>query len=231
MKRNAILTGLLFAAVLLAGTFTGFQDWKLLTNSTGNPASGYLRMFGNNSTGTIDMLNSSGSHLYFPSNFGASYNTGNLGVSHLNSGTSASGTTFWAGDGTWKAPFTLTTTGTSGAATFSSGTLNIPQYSGGGGAPTTMSANLAGSSRAFGTVYRNTGTSPIYVSVWGNTTVADQIHAYIDSFSPPTDIVNINSIASSGTNASVFVIVLPGYYYKVDYFSGTRTLLGWYEWM
>jgi Collagen triple helix repeat (20 copies) len=41
----------------------------------------------------------------------------------------------------YQAPITLTTTGTSGAATFSGNTLNIPQYSAGGGSGITRSVN------------------------------------------------------------------------------------------
>lgn len=47
--------------------------------------------------------------------------TGNLAVSHFNSGASASGATYWRGDGTWQVPPTATPAGTTGSVQFNNG--------------------------------------------------------------------------------------------------------------
>lgn len=62
--------------------------------------------------------------------------TGNLGVSHLNSGTSASGTTFWRGDGTWGTP-----AGSGGTVT--SVAMSVPSFLSIAGSPITTSGTLA----------------------------------------------------------------------------------------
>ena len=66
---------------------------------------------------------------------------GTTNVGHVPTGGSA--TTFLRGDGTWVTPtnstdITLTTTGSSGASTWNGTTLNIPQYSGGGGSSASL---------------------------------------------------------------------------------------------
>lgn len=133
-----------------------------------------------------------------------------------------------AGDGTISAVggavTSLTTTGTSGAATLSGGVLNIPQYAsaGGGGSPIFNRAAYTSSSRAFGTVYQNTSSFPLIVCAVDTASSAGVV-AYTDSSATPTTIVEAEYGFSGGASAVMFV-VMPGNYYKV---TGST----WYAWV
>jgi hypothetical protein len=99
----------------------------------------------------------------------------------------------------YQAPITLTTTGSSGAATFVGNTLNIPQYTGGGtpgGSTTQLQYNNAG---AFGGTSNLTTDGSTYLQIGGATPLR-----FAD-----TDSSNYVSFQAPGTVASNVTWTLP----------------------
>lgn len=108
-----------------------------LTFATGQTANEVLAS-PNGSTGAVSLRALVGADLPAVNlaTSGAGGVTGNLPVGNLNSGTSATGSTFWRGDGTWAVP-------SGGAGTVTSVAQTVPAGFAIGGSPITSSGTLA----------------------------------------------------------------------------------------
>jgi len=115
--------------------------------------------------------------------------------------------------------------------------LNNPATAG----PTHQSEVTA--SRALNTIYRNTTGVTLYVAATflcyvANTSERARATSYTDPENPPTTSINWAGYANatppeSLINDSLFLVVLPGNYYKIDRDVsgvGTVTLVRWIEW-
>jgi hypothetical protein len=196
--------------LISAAAVLGYQDYQVIS-TPGNPASGFDRFFVNSSG--IGCLTSGGANCL--PGFSNPMTTkgdiivgGTSGVpARLAVGTN--GQMLYSNSSAtngvdWEAPISLTTTGTSGAATFTPGNpnvLNVPNYSaGGGGGLTQISQNtlaMAAASVTFSSI--SAGFTNLYMTFntrSSNASSADNFYIQFNSDTGSNYVLNFGDFGS-----------------------------------
>lgn len=126
-------------------------------------------------------------------------------LTQQNATTSQSGkltSTDWNTFNNKQSAITLTTTGTSGAATLTGATLNIPQYSGGGGSTPGIDAVITANDSIFTDKGIQAGTNSFYVNSTGSIIFGDSIGSGTNTGTKITQTaITIGSGFISGTSS------------------------------
>lgn len=191
------LTSLSGSAPITYNSSTGAIGITQATTSTNGylSATDWNTFNGKQSALTLGNVTESVSNVLMFPDGGTNKTIGNLSIQVVQAGSTSSGylsSTDWNTFNNKQNAITLTTTGTSGAATFSGGTLNIPQYQGVLTNPVTgtgttnyhakwTSSSAIGNSLIFdnGTNVAIGTTTPTNISGYGNLTINGTSGAYI----------------------------------------------------
>jgi hypothetical protein len=120
---------------------------------------------------------------------------------------------------------------TTSSITKSSGTLTITaptiQLSGNVQFSNWLNSQIVGG-KSLNTTYQNTGTSPKFISISATNGTSSVLTAKTNSATPPTTQVAYTTLFNN-VGQTLFFIVLPGNYYRVETSAG-GTLQLWTEW-